>query len=124
MNKLHSNEILLKQSRYSKPTKEKMVKIVSPLYEPDELHQVIKDNKITGQKQLLFLEFLDGNREAELPLVYEHVGITLASLRSLEKKGIIKIREERKIRQSEDIFTEKKKFVTLNDEQVSALEQI
>lgn len=124
LDKLYLNEILRKNSRYTKPTREKMVKIVSPLYEPDELHEIIKEHKISGQKQLLFLEFLDGNREAELPLVYEHVGITLASLRSLEKKGIIKIREERKIRQSEDVFTEKKKTVTLNEEQLLCLDKI
>lgn len=124
LKKLVDNEILLKESLYNKPTKEKLVKIITPLYDPDELHRVIKENKIRGEKQLLFLEFLDGNKEAEMSLVNEHIGITLASLRSLEQKGIIKIREERKIRRSEDIFTEKKKTVSLNTEQENCLREI
>lgn len=124
LKKLSDAEVLKKESFYTKPTKEKLVKIATPLFDPDELHRVIQENKITGKKQILFLEFIDGNKEAELSLVYEHIGITLASLRSLEKKGIIKIREERKIRQSADIFTEKKKQVTLNNEQKTALSRI
>lgn len=124
LKKLVDAGILLKESLYSKPTKEKLVKIITPLYDPDELHRVIKENKIKGEKQLLFLEFLDGNKEAEMSLVNEHIGITLASLRSLEKKGIIKIREERRIRRSEDIFTEKKKYVSLNSEQERCLHEI
>jgi primosomal protein N' (replication factor Y) len=124
LKKLVDAGILRKESLYSKPTKEKLVKIITPLYDPDELHRVIKENKIKGEKQLLFLEFLDGNKEAEMSLVNEHIGITLVSLRSLEKKGIIKIREERRIRRSEDIFTEKKKYVSLNTEQERCLHEI
>ena len=124
VNKLLDNGIIKKESFYTKPTKEKLVKIATPLYDADELPQLIKEHKITGKKQLLFLDFLDGNPEAELPLVYEHIGINLASLRSLEKKGLIKITEERRIRQSEDIFTEKKKSVKLNEEQSLCLKKI
>ena len=122
--KLTEAGLIHSHSCYSKPTAEKIQKLVSTNFNKDVLTPLIKSSKLKSEKQIRFLNKLLEVKEYELNSLMKEVGISLASVNSLFKKDLIKIREERKHRESIDIFSEDDKTFTLNSEQNSALENI
>ena len=122
--KLVDAQILINESLYSKPTKEKIVKLVRRNYEEDELSELLKENKIKSIKQKELLKYLTGKNEFELSEINENVKISSSSLESLVNKELIKIRKVRKIRGHDEIFTEESKKIVLNEEQLVCLDEI
>jgi len=120
--KLVESGILTAETRYSKPTKEKVVKLVSKNFNSDELSALIIREKIRSPKQLNTLRYLLEKNSSELSELIKDTGITSFSLNSLYNKELINIKESRKNRESEDIFTENSKDIVLNSEQKFCLD--
>lgn len=124
INKLISEKILRGENYYSKPTKEKIIKIVSKNFNSDELTSLIKRYKIKSPKQIRLLEKLQEKNEFELNELIKVIGISASSVNSLLIKQLINIKEVRKLRDSADIFSEIRKEIILNPDQTSALTKI
>ena len=124
VSKLTDAGIVRKESLYSKPTKEKIVKMISRTYEEDEFSELLREKKIKAVKQKELLKLLLLKKELELSEINKNVTISSSSLESLLKKELIKIRKVRKIRGHDEIFTEEHKSITLNQEQLACLEKI
>lgn len=122
--KLAENGIIKGENYYSKPTKEKLIKIVKENFNADELSSLIKENKIKSIKQVTFLKRLPEADEHELSILIKQVGISNSSVNSLLNKELIIINEVRKHRDSEEIYSEDNKEISLNDEQVVCLKKI
>lgn len=116
--------ILTSETHYSRPTKQKIIKIISRNFNKDELKSLIINEKIRSDKQLNVLNSLLNKDAVELSSLIKETNITSSSLNSLYKKELIKIKEIRKTREAEDIFTEETKDVILNAEQKSCLKEI
>ena len=124
INLLLEHGIVYSESLYSKPTKEKIVKQVNANYSALNMLELMKEHKIKSDKQKKFLQELLKTKDKDLNELMKEVGIGLSSVQSLELKELIKIKEVRKIRTSEDIFEETDKSITLNDNQIKALDEI
>lgn len=124
ISKLYEDGLLYSQSSYSKPTAEKIQKHISRNFNKSELTSLIKRSKLKSEKQIKLLHRLLEVKETELNSLTKEIGIGLSSVNSLLKKELIKIREERKHRESLDIFSEDDKTFLLNSEQIIALEKI
>lgn len=121
LNRLADAHVLNKSSLYTKPTREKIIKKVSRNYEEYELDKIISENKIRSEKQKTFLKLLLGEKELELSEAIKKTGISSSSVSSLLAKELITLKEERKMRVFETLFTERSKQVELTDEQKNAL---
>lgn len=124
ISKLSESGLLFYQNSYSKPTAEKIQKLVSRNFNKSELTSLIKSNKLKSEKQISLLNRLLEVKEIELNSLMKEIGIGLSSVNSLFKKELINIREERKHRETLDIFSEDEKSFILNSEQLSALDKI
>jgi len=124
LNILKDSGIVYSDSSYSKPTKEKTVKIISNKFNSDELSALIKRHKLRSLKQIRALEFLMSTPEIELNKLRSETGISISSVNSLFKKELIKIKEIRHNRDSEEIFSEEFKNISLNEDQLTALGKI
>lgn len=124
MNLLLEAGVIYNESLYSKPTREKIIKLVNANYTSESLDRVIADNKIKSEKQKKFLNELLKYKDKVLNELMKEVGITSASVSSLELKELIVVKEVRKMRSSEDIFEETEKNITLNDEQLECFNEL
>ncbi|MDQ3021540.1 MAG: primosomal protein N' [Bacteroidota bacterium] len=124
MNKLVEAGIIKSESYYSRPTREKNIKMVSKNFSSDELTFLIKTLKVKSSKQIELLKKLIQDGKFELNQLCNEIGITTSSVNSLLKKELIEIKEIRKHRDSEEIFTENSKEIILNEEQLLAVEKI
>ncbi|MEO6695838.1 MAG: primosomal protein N' [Ignavibacteria bacterium] len=122
--KLTGSGIINMQNHYSKPTAKKYNKWISKNYNSDELPSIMADNKIRSQKQTDTLNYLLTTSCIEMPKLMKLTGITSSSLNTLYKKELISIKELRKNREPEEIFSENQKLNILNSEQTECLEQI
>ncbi len=122
--KLVDAQIIVQESLYSKPTKEKIVKLIRRNYGTDELNELLKEKKIKSVRQKELLKYLTEKNEYELSEINKNIQISLSSLESLVRKELIKIRKVRKIRGPEEIFTEESKKIVLNKEQLVCLDKI
>ncbi|MEP7146247.1 MAG: primosomal protein N', partial [bacterium] len=124
INTLHRAHIVKFDKFYSKPTREKIVKVISKNFNDDELTALIKRNKIRSLNQIRVFEILLQENNIELNTLSRTASITSSSIYSLYKKDLINIRELRKHRDSEGHYSELSKEIILNGEQVSALSTI
>lgn len=124
VNLLLESGIIYNESLYSKPTKEKIVKLVNANYSSESLEKIISENKIKSEKQKKFLNDVLKYKDKELNELMREVGITSASVSSLILKELIIVKEVRKNRSPDEIFEETEKNITLNDEQIVSLEEI
>jgi len=122
--KLEETGMLTSENHYSKPTREKIVKLVSKNFNSSEVTSLIIREKIKSLKQQNTLNYLLKESPVELSKLLKDLGINSSSINSLYKKELINIREFRKNRESEDIFTESSKEIVLNKEQKFCLEAI
>jgi len=122
--KLVESGILTSENHYSKPTEEKIVKLVNKKFNSDELSSLIIREKIKSLKQLNTLNYLLKKNPVELSELIKETGISTSSINGLYKKELINIKESRKNRESQDIFTEDSKDIVLNNEQKLCLEKI
>ncbi|MBV6477669.1 MAG: primosomal protein N' [Ignavibacteria bacterium] len=121
---MKSENILLSESLYSKPVKEKFVKIISNNFENENLEEVISENNIKSSKQIEILKTLSGIKETELNEFIKLNKFSLSPINTLHKKNLIVISEKRKIRESEEIFSEEHKEIVLTAEQSECLIKI
>ncbi len=112
------------ESYYSKPTKQKIIKVVRKNFSSDELTPLIKELKIKSVKQINFLKKLLEKAEFELSALIKETGISPSTVNLLLKKELITIQETRKHRDTEEIFKEVYKKIILNDEQKFSLDKI
>lgn len=116
--------IIYVENYYSKPTKEKLVNIAIKNFSTNDITLLIKELKIKSQKQIRAIEYLLERDEAELPDLYKKAGIGPSVISSLIAKDLIKIRQVRKLRESDDHYAEEVRQVELNDDQKAALSLI
>ncbi|HMS35330.1 MAG TPA: primosomal protein N' [Ignavibacteria bacterium] len=121
---LEESGIISSENLYSKPTAEKIIRLVSKNFDSDELTSLIKSNKIKSIKQIQALNFLSDSGETDLNKFCKDISVSTSSVNSLFKKGLVKIRELRQNRDSEEIFSEDMKEISLNIDQLNALERI
>ncbi|MCB0727473.1 MAG: primosomal protein N' [Ignavibacteriae bacterium] len=121
LKKLTDSGIIISGNLYSKPTREKLVKIVRKNFNHSDIALLIKELKLRSKKQILALELLSKTESVPYSELKQNSGISLSSLRSLEDKDLIKIKEVRVLRDSEGIFTEDAKEFDLNEDQINAV---
>lgn len=124
ISKLTSEKILLSESHYSKPVKEKIVKLIRKNYTDENLSDILSENKIKSDKQIDILNKLIGIKEAELNEFIKSNKLSISSVNTLHKKNLIVISEKRKIRESEEIFSEEHKQIVLTSGQIDCLQKI
>ncbi len=124
VNLLLESGVIYNENLYSKPTKEKIVKFVYANYTPESIDSVIKENKVSSDKQKKFLNDLLKYKDKELNELMKETGIGASSVNSLMLKELITVKEIRKMRISAEIFEEIEKNITLNDEQNICLDEI
>lgn len=124
VNLLLESGVIYNESLYSKPTKQKIVKLVYPNYTAENLSTAIKEHKVNSEKQKKFLNDLLKYKDKELSELMRETGIGSSSVNSLVIKELITIKEIRKMRTSAEIFEEAEKNIFLNDEQNSAVKEI
>lgn len=122
--KLTEKGVLISGNLYSKPTKEKLQKIVTKNFKENDISLLIKELKLRSKYQILTLELLMRSDSIEYSKLKKETGISLTSLRSLEEKELLKIREIRVHRDSEGIFAETVKEFMLNEDQKNAISVI
>ena len=74
--------------------------------------------------QINALEYLVKVPETELKKLIAETGISLSSVNSLYKKELLRIKEIRHNSDSEEIFSEEFKNISLNEDQLTALNRI
>lgn len=116
--------IIKSENYYSKPTREKIIRLVLKNFSSSELSSLIKEFKIRSPKQILLLNKLTEKDRFELNEIKKLTGITASSINSLYRKELIMIKEERMHRDSAEIFSEGYKEISLNDAQTEALGKI
>ncbi len=109
---------------YSKPTSQKIVKIISLNFNSNDLTTLILKKKIKSAKQISALRKLAEKQEFELSMLLKEAGVTVSAINSLHKKELITVKELRKHRESPDIFSEDEKEILLNDEQKICVEKL
>ncbi|MBP9191492.1 MAG: primosomal protein N' [Ignavibacteria bacterium] len=124
LKKLAETGIVVTGNLYSKPTGEKLIKVVKKNFKEEDISLLIKELKLRSKKQILVLELLTGRDTIEYSELKKTTDISLTSLRSLEEKELLKISEVRVHRDSEGIFTEDSKEFDLNNDQKNAIESI
>ncbi|MBS1516227.1 MAG: primosomal protein N' [Bacteroidetes bacterium] len=124
INALLESGVIYNESLYSKPTKEKIIKLVNANFPAENYQSIVKENKVSSEKQKKFLEEVLKYKDKELNELMKETGIGAASVNSLALKNLVIIKEVRKIRTSEEIFEETEKNVTLNSDQQNALNEI
>ena len=83
-----------------------------------------KEYGIRTQKQLSVLQTIDSIDKYELSELVKKSGAPYSTVNSLIAKGLLTETEERVMRESEDIFTEEKKDIELNQEQKECLKEL
>ena len=124
LEKLQSEQILKTENIYSKPTAQKLVKVIKANFSKHGLTSLIKDSCITSKKQISALHKLLEGDEFELNSYKKETGISSAAINTFLKKELVQIHEIRKNRESEEIFSEKEKEIKLNSEQINCIERI
>jgi primosomal protein N' (replication factor Y) len=109
--------VIRSEKLYSKPVKEKYIKIVHRKFNPAGLDDIIKEHKIKSGKQIRFLNEISSGNNFELGILVKLTGISANSINSIYKKGLIEITEERVDRQSAGHFSEENREITLNESQ-------
>lgn len=122
--KLTDSGILVSGNLYSKPTREKNVKIIKKNFNESDISLLIKELKLRSKKQIIVLELLAKTDSFAYSELQERSGISLSSLRSLEEKELIMIQEKRIHRDSEGIFSEDVKQFDLSADQLNAINTI
>lgn len=124
LNILLEKQVLKKEKLYSKPVREKFIKIINRKFVREETEDIILKNKIKSVQQKLFLREISGGNDYELAFLINKTGISSTSVNSLYKKGLIEISEIRTDRQSTGQYSEDSKEIELNDEQRKCVETI
>lgn len=124
ISKMINEGILNTESHYSTPVREKFVKMVRKNFTDENLDSIISENKIKSGKQIEILKKLSGIKEAELSEFIKIHKLSLSSVNTLHKKNLVLISEKRKIRESEEIFSEEHKDIVLTNEQIDCLQKI
>ncbi|MBN1632876.1 MAG: primosomal protein N' [Ignavibacteria bacterium] len=124
LNALLEKQVLVKERLYSKPVKEKFIKIINRKFGQEETEDVILKQKIKSEKQKIFLREICGGKDYELGFLINKTGISSSSVNSLFKKGLIDITEIRAARQSSGQYSEAGKDIKLNDAQKKCVETI
>lgn len=124
LNALLEKQVLIREKLYSKPVREKFIKIINRKYEPEETEDVIVKYKIKSEKQKLFIREISGGKDFELGFLAGKTGISSSSVSSLFSKGIIDITEIRADRQSSGHYREDSKEIELNDYQRRCVDSI
>ena len=116
--------IVQTEKLYSKPVKEKYVKIINRKFNPAGLNEILIEHKIKSEKQIRFLNEISSGNNFELGMLVKLTGISLNSVNSIFKKGLIDITEKRIDRQSSGHFSEENREIILNESQKLCIEKI
>jgi len=120
---LVENGVLKKENTFSRILTGKYIRAVKKNFQ-EETDAVIALHKIKSSNQIAFLLELSSGKEYELTELIRKTGISYASINTLDKKGLIKIFEVKKERVYDEIFTEEKKDIILNEDQEYILNEI
>jgi len=121
---LENKKIIYSENQFSKPVSEKKIRTARLNFSLKEIDKIIIQHKIRSDKQIAFLKLLSEDRFNSIREAAELCGISSSSVNSLLLKELIEIKEEREFRQSEDIFREDDKTLTLNPDQEKILKGI
>jgi primosomal protein N' (replication factor Y) (superfamily II helicase) len=122
--KLIEKNILTAESSYSKPTKEKYIKIIKRNFNPDEIESIIIENKIRSEKQKKLLQLLTIDKEIGQSILTVENKIPVSAINSLFIKRLIEINEKRFHREIPQLFYEDDKKIKLNEKQNEAITKI
>jgi len=121
---LVSENILYSSKLFSKSTREKFVKYVSRNFTGSDIESIASENKLKSDKQKTFLSKLLEKDAYELPELIKLTEISLSSVNTLLKKGLIKIDEVKVFREHPEIYSEEYSKIELNEEQKNVYVEI
>ncbi len=123
-NSLTDLKILRGENYYSKPTKEKFIKIISKNFPIEELSALIKEFRVSSLNQIKLLNRISDGGEFDVNELRKELNVPVSIMNSLLKKSLIKIKEVRKHRDPGGIFSENIKNLLLNKDQIVVLNKI
>lgn len=124
INLLTERGLLTEENYYSKPTREKIIKIIRKNFNTNDLTSLIKKHKIKSLKQIKVLEDLAESHQFDLNVLAKKHSIASSSINSLLSKDLILISEVRQMRSHDELYAEQIKTVELTCDQKKALSEI
>lgn len=116
--------VLEKNFRFSRITKEKIVRYYKLCIDKKEIEESIKEFKLRSEKQIAVLNALAENNEIAQRDLILMTGISPSSLKSLVQKELIGFTDKRVFRKASTNLYNNPAKINLNDEQLICMDEI